>query len=123
MLFHFGNENQSVQARRTVVSLQEFRGEKEGKEGRKAEKGRKGKQERRRGEKMAYLSLSNGSAKTEERKRGDGERIRGCLWGDSEGEGEKERRKIWHSISLPVIKARLSLASVHLQSWYASANQ
>ena len=72
MLFHFGNENQSVQARRTVVSLQEFRGEKEGKKGRKAEKGRKGKQERTRGEKMAYLSLSNGSAKMarkEERRR------------------------------------------------------
>ena len=73
MLFHFGNENQSIQARRTSVSLQEFRGKKEGKkEGRKAEKEREGKRERTREEKMAYLSLSNRSAKKarEEERRG-----------------------------------------------------
>ena len=124
MLFHFGNENQSIQARRTSVSLQEFRGKKEGKkEGRKAEKEREGKRERTREEKMAYFSLSNRSAKRAREEEGEGERIRGCLLGDGEGDGEKERRKNWHSISLPVIKARLSLVSVHLQSWYASANQ
>lgn len=95
---------------------------KERKEGRQKRGGRESRRERGERKWHTYHSLT-GQPRWQERKRGDGERIRGCLWGDSEGEGEKERRKNWHSVSLPVIKARLSLASVHLQSWYASANQ
>ena len=96
---------------------------KERKEGRKAEKGREGKRERTREEKWHTYHSPTGQPRCQERKRGEGGRIRGCLWGEGEGEGDRERRKNWHSISLSVIKARLSLVSVHFQSWYASANQ
>ena len=82
MLFHFGNEKQSIQARRTSVSLQEFRGKKEGKkEGRKAEKEREGKRERTREEKMAYLSLSNRSAKRAREEERGGRADKGVLVG------------------------------------------
>ena len=92
------------------------------KEGRQKRRGRESGRERGKRKWHTFHSLT-GQPRGQERKRGEGERIRGCLLGDGEGDGEKERRKNWQSISLPVIKARLSLVSVHLQSWYASANQ
>lgn len=102
----------SVQARRTVVSLQEFRGRRR-KEGRKAEKGRKGKQERKEGRERwhTYHSLAG----QPRRKKGrEGRRAdKGVLVGRQWGRGREEEENLAFYIT-PCNKARLSLASVHL---------
>ena len=54
---------------------------KERKEGRKAEKGRERKRERTREEKMAYLSLSNSSAKMASKEERGGRMDKGVLVG------------------------------------------